>query len=219
MQAWLTATAAAQATQQAMLAAQARAQATAGITSSLGAGTVLYSDDLTTPGGGWIDDGSQCYFSHQGYHVSTYSAQYYAWCYSSQRSYANVIITAQAQLLRGNIYGIVFRLDPNARTFYVLEINSAGAYRFVRATGSNPLNWLTLIDWTLSSTIQPGYGRTNTFLLMANGPQFRFYLNRQLIVTIFTDTAYASGLIGFLVGGDSTGGMEALFSNVCVFQK
>ncbi len=215
----LTATAAAQATEQARLAAQARVQATAGITSSLGAGTVLYADDLTTPGGGWIDDGSQCYFSPQGYHVSTYSAQYYAWCYSGQRAYTNVVITAQAQLLRGNIYGIIFRLDPSARTFYILELNSAGSYRFVRATGSNPLTWLTLIDWTPSSAIQPGYHTTNTFLIVANGPQFRFYLNRQLIVTTFTDSAYTSGLIGFLVGGDSAGGTEAVFSNVWVFQK
>ncbi len=218
-QASLIATAAAQATEQARLAAQARVQATAGITNSLGAGTVLYDDDLTTPGGGWIDDGSQCYFSPQGYHVSTYSAQYYAWCYSSQQAYTNVVITAQAQLLRGNIYGIIFRLDPSSRTFYILELNSAGAYRFVRATGSNPLTWLTLIDWTPSSAIQPGFGSTNTFLIVANGPQFRFYLNRQLIVTTFTDSAYTSGLIGFLVGGDSAGGTEAVFSNVWVFQK
>jgi len=110
-------------------------------------------------------------------------------------------------------------LQPSARTFYILELNSAGAYRFVRATGSNPLNWLTLIDWTPSSAIQPGYGSTNTFLIVANGSQFRFYLNRQLIVTTFTDSAYTSGLIGFLVGGDSAGGTEAVFSNVCVFQK
>jgi eukaryotic-like serine/threonine-protein kinase len=218
-QALLTATAAAQATRQAALAAQARVQATAGITSSLGAGTVLYADDLTSPGGGWIDDGSQCYFSPQGYHVSTYSAQYYAWCYSSQRAYTNVIITAQAQLLRGDIYGIVFRLNPAARTFYVLEIDSAGSYRFVRATGSNPLTWLTLIDWTPSGAIQPGYRNTNTFLIVASGPQFRFYLNRQLIVTTFTDSAYTSGLIGFLVGGDSSGGTQAVFSNMWVFQK
>jgi serine/threonine protein kinase len=218
-QSFLTATAAAQATQQAELAAQARAQATAGITSSLGAGTVLYSNNLTSPGGGWIDDGSQCYFSPQGYHVSTYTARYYAWCYSSQHTYSNVIITAQAQLLRGDTYGIIFRLDPSARTFYVLEINSAGAYRFVRATGSDPLNWITLIDWTPSSAILPGYHAINTFLIVAEGPQFRFYINRQLVVARFTDSAYAEGMIGFLVGGDSAGGTEAVVSNVWVFQK
>lgn len=215
----LSATAAAQASEQALLAAQARVQATAGITGSLGAGTVLYVNDLTAPGGGWIDDGSQCYFSSQGYHVRTYSAQYYAWCYTSQHHYTNVIITAQAQLLRGDTYGVIFRLNPFSRTFYVLEINRRGAYRFVLATGSDPLNWITLIDWTPSTAIQTGYRNTNTFLIVADGPQFRFYLNRQLIVTTFTDTTYTSGMIGFLVGGDNPNGTEAVFSNVWVFQK
>lgn len=218
-QPWLTATAAALATTQAELAAQARVQATAGITSSLGAGTVLYSDLLNAPGGGWVDDGSQCYFTPQGYHVRTYTSQVYAWCYSSARGYSNVVITAQAQLLRGDTYGIVFRLNPGSRTFYILEINSVGEYRFVRANGDNPLNWLTLIDWTPSSAILTGYRTTNTFLIVATGPQFRFYINRQLIIATFSDSAYASGLIGFLVGGDTPGGTEAVFNNIWIFQK
>lgn len=219
VQPWLTATAAAQATTQANLAAEARAQATAGISNSLGAGIVLYADTLTSPGGGWINDGSQCAFSPQGYHVRTYTSQVFAWCYSSAEVYTSAIITAQAQLLRGDTFGFVFRLNPSTRTFYVLEINSTGSYRFVRASGDNPQNWLTLIDWTPSSAIVTGYGNLNTMLMVANGSQFRFYLNRQLMVTSFTDTAYTSGMVGFLVGGDKPGGTEAVFSNIWVFQK
>ena len=218
-QPWLTATAQAQATQQAALAAQARAQATAGITSSIGAGQVLYADDMTTPGGGWIDDGSQCYFSPEGYHVRTFTPREVAWCYSSQQSYSNVVMIAQARLLHGDIYGLVFRLSPTARQFYVLELNNAGQYRFVRATGDDPLNWLTLIDWTPSSAIVSGYDAINTFLVIANGSRFRFYINRQLVVTTYTDADYASGMIGFLVGGDMQGGTEAVFGNVWVFEK
>jgi hypothetical protein len=59
----------------------------------------------------------------------------------------------------------------------------------------------------------------NTFLVIAKGAHFRFYINKQLIVSAFTDPTYASGLIGFLVGGDSAGGTEAIFSNLWVFQK
>lgn len=218
-QPWLTATAQALSTQQAALAAQARAQATAGITSSIGAGQVLYANDMTTPGGGWINDGSQCYFSPEGYHVRTFTPREVAWCYSSQQSYRNVVITAQARLLHGDIYGLIFRLTPTTRQFYILELNHSGQYRFVRATGPDPLNWLTLIDWTPSSAIASGYNATNTFLIIANGPHFRFYINRQLVITTYTDTAYSNGLIGFLVGGDMQGGTEAVFSNVWVFQK
>ena len=215
-------TATAQAQLQATLAAQARAQATAGITSSIGIGNILYSDPMTTPGNGWVDDGSQCYFSPQGYHVQTPSAHVAAWCYSNIQSFSNVVFTAQVQLLRGDTCGLVFRLSPDSRQFYVVEINNQGEYRFVRASGNNPLNWLTLIDWTPSNAIFKGYDHTNTFLIVATGSHFSFYFNKQLIMSSYSDTSdstYTSGLIGFLVGGDSAGGTEAVFSNVWVFQK
>ena len=181
--------------------------------------TVLYADDMTTPGYGWIDDGRQCFFSPQGYHVQTPSTHEVAWCYSGLQTYSNIVITALAQLLRGDIYGLVFRLSPRSRQFYVLEINSHGQYRFVRASGSNPLNWLTLIDWTPSSAILSGYQHTNTFLIAAASSHFSFYINQQLVMFDFLDPAYTSGLIGFLVGGDTPGGTEAIFSNIWVFQK
>jgi len=218
----LTATTTAQVAQaqiQATLAAQARVQATAGITSAIGAGTVLYQYDLTSSGGGWIDDGYQCYFSPQGYHVRSFTPHAAAWCYSNQQQFTNAVITAQAQLLHGDVYGLVFRLSHYSREFYVLEINSMGEYRFVRAWGNDPQAWLTLIDWTHSNAILSGYGHINTFLVLATGSHFRFYINKQLIVTDFTDTFYTSGLIGFLVGGDTKGGTEAIFSNIWVFQN
>jgi len=220
-------TATAQAKIQATLAAQSRVQATAGITSSIGAGRILYGDTLTNPNGdsststsgGWVNDGLQCSFKLDGYHVQTYAPHTAAWCYSNQQQFSDVVITAQAQLLRGDIYGLVFRLSPVNREFYVLELNRMGEYRFVRASGNDPSQWLTLIDWTHSNAIPSGYGHINTFLILAKGSQFRFYINQQLIVTNFSDSLYSSGLIGFLVGGDSAGGSEAVFSNVWVFQK
>jgi hypothetical protein len=214
-----TATAIEQIQAQATLAAQSRVRATAGITTAIGAGNVLYANDMTSASGGWINDGSQCYFSGQGYHVYSAFAHAMAWCYSGQQSFSNVIITAQATLLRGDIYGLVFRLSPLSKSFYALELNSQGEYRFVLAQGSNPLNWLTLIDWTRSAAIRSGYNHTNTFLILATGIHFRFYINKQLIVPSFSDNNYHSGLLGFLAGGDSEGGTEAIFKNVWVFQK
>ena len=216
-----------QAHAQATLAAQAQVQATAGIINSLSVGNVLYSNsmllsDNATDTGGWLNDGTQCFFSSIGYHVYTARPHSVSWCYSSRQSYANVIITAQAQLLRGDIYGVIFRLQPRSSSFYVLEINSQGAYRLVRAQGNDTQNWLVLIDWTPSSAILAGYGQTNIFLIIATDSQFRFYINRQLLVNTITDTSYttyASGLIGFLTGGDSYGGTEAVFHDVWVFQK
>ncbi len=214
-----TATAISRTNLQATLAAQSQAQATAGITTAIGTGKVLYANNMTNNGGGWLDDGSQCYFSPQGYHVHTTLTHALVWCYSNQQQYANVVITVQAQLLYGDIYGLMFRLHPDNKAFYALELNSWGEYRFVRAFGSDPLTWLTLIDWTRSNAIQSGYGHTNTFMIVATGNHFRFYINKQLIVSSFIDSSYFSGMVGFLVGGDSAGGTEAIFSNIWIYQK
>ncbi len=218
-QAAATATALSQAQAEATLAAQARVAATAGVTGSIGAGKVLYADPLASQGGGWLDDGSQCFFRAHGYHVQTSHAHEFAWCYSGRQVFSNVVISAQARLTRGEVYGLVFRLSPGAQQFYALEINAKGAYRFVLATGSNPASWITLIDWTRSTAIQPGYNRTNTLLVVASGSDFRFYVNKQLLTIGYTNGAYSSGLVGFLVGGDTSRGTEAVFTNIFVFQK
>jgi hypothetical protein len=207
-----------QALQQATLAAQAHVKATAGITSAIGAGTVLYSNDLLAPGYGWLNDGYQCFFTPAGYHVAT-SAHTAAWCYYNQSFFSNVVITAEMQLLHGDIYGIVFRLRPGTKAFYVLELNSQGEYRFVRAEGNDPVRWLTLIDWTYTNAILSGYRHVNTILVVARNTQIAIYINKQLVVPGFSDSAYLSGFIGFLAGGDSRGGTEAVFSNIWVFQK
>jgi serine/threonine protein kinase len=218
-QAEATATAFSQAQAEATLAAQARVQATAGVTGSIGAGKVLYQDTLTEQGGGWIDDGTQCFFSSQGYHVQTIHAHEFAWCYTGQQAFSNTVISVQARLVHGEVYGLVFRLSPTAQQFYTLEINDLGEYRFVLATGSNPNAWITLIDWTHSNAIQPAQKAYNTFLVIAAGSNFRFYINKQLIMTNYTNTAYSSGMIGFMVGGDTPRGTEAIFNNIFVFQK
>jgi predicted Ser/Thr protein kinase len=208
----------AQAHQQATLAAQAHVKAAAGITAALGVGKVLYSNNLLTPAYGWLNDGYQCFFTPTGYHVTT-SAHSASWCYYNQNLFSNVVITAEMRLLRGDIYGIVFRLSPGSKAFYVLEINSQGEYRFVRAQSDNPYRWLTLIDWTHTNALLSGYGHTNTILVVATGNQTTIYINRQLIISEFLDSAYLSGFIGFLVESDNQGSTEAVFSNVWVFQK
>lgn len=218
-QAEATATAENQAQVQATLAAQARVEATAGISSSIGAGRILYANPLVSHGNGWVDDGYQCFFKQQGYHVQTAEAHEFAWCYSGAQIFSNVVISAQGRLQRGDVYGVVFRLNPIAQEFYALEINKEGFYRFVLANGNNPTAWLTLIDWTRSNAILTGYNQVNTFLVISSGSNFRFYINKQLVVTNYTNTSYTSGMIGFLVGGDTTGGTEAIFSNMLVFQK
>jgi serine/threonine protein kinase len=218
LQANLTAIAArAQAQLQATLAAQSRVQGSTGADTGLNTGQLLYASDMKNPGGGWVNDGSQCSFSPQGYHVQVYTPYRVAWCYSSQEQFSDAKITVQAQLLHGNIYGLIFRLNPANQSFYALEINNNGEYRFVRAQSNNPLNWLTLIDWTPSSAIQSGYGHINIFTVLAKGPELSFYINREFVGS-FSDKTYASGFIALLAGEDDNGEAEAIFDNLGVYQ-
>lgn len=201
------------------LAAQARIQAVTEITSAIGAGKILYYNDMLQKSAGWINDGNQCYFTPQGYHVHTGLAHAVAWCYSNQQSFANAVMSVQVQMHYGDFCGLVFRLNPYYRSFYVLELNSYGEYRLQRALGNDPARWLTLIDWTNSSAIHQGYGQSNTMLIIAAKDHFRIYINRQLAISTFTDQTYTAGLIGLLVGGDSIYGTEAVFKQLVIFQK
>jgi len=213
-----TATAMAHTHAQATLAAQAHVQSSAGITAAIGAGRVLYASDLTAPDIGWLNDGYQCALTPHGYHVFT-PAHGAAWCYFNQHAFSNTIMTVRATLLRGDVYGLIFRLNPVGKSFYVLELNSQGEFRFVRAHGRNPLNWLTLIDWTRSDAIHRGYNIPNVLLVVANRDHFSFYINRQLVISTFQDGLYATGFVGFLVAGDNLWGTRAVFNNVWIFQK
>lgn len=76
-----------------------------------------------------------------------------------------------------------------------------------------------LIFLPLSFAIAAGYGQRNNILVIANGANFRFYINHQLIISTFSDNAYHTGLIGLLAGGDNIKGTEAVFNNMIVFQK
>lgn len=204
---------------QATLAAQARIQTNTGITAAVGTGKVLYYNEMSQKSFGWINDGSQCYFTPQGYHVHTGLAHAVAWCYSNQQSFENVVMSVQVQMLYGDFCGLVFRLNPYSKTFYVLEINSYGQYRFQRALGNDPAHWLTLIDWTNDNAIQKGFGNSNRLLVVSTGDHFRIYVNQQLVVSTFIDATYRAGLVGLLVGGDNIDGTEAVFRQLVIFQK
>lgn len=204
---------------QATLAAQAQIQAMTEITASIGAGKILYYNAMNQKSAGWINDGNQCYFTPQGYHVHTGLAHAVAWCYSNQQSFANIVMSVQVQMHYGDFSGLVFRLNPYYRSFYVLELNSYGEYRLQRALGNDPARWLTLIDWTNSSAIRQGYGQSNTMLVIATRDHFRIYINKQLAISTFIDGTYTAGLIGLLVGGDSIYGTEAVFKQLVIFQK
>ncbi|QBD78230.1 serine/threonine protein kinase [Ktedonosporobacter rubrisoli] len=215
----MTATAQAQHQTQATLVAQARIQAVAKLIKPItGASKLIYSNDLSVPSGEWLDDGSQCFFSPQGYHVTSPPHQS-AWCYSTLLQFSNAIISVQTQFMRGNLCGLIFRLNPATKAFYALEINNRGEYRFIRAYSKDPNNWLIIVDWTHSDAILSSYGSINTLMAITTKAQFLFYINNRLVASIPADASYTHGSVGFIVGTENAQRAEAIFSNILVFQK
>ncbi len=203
---------------QATVASQARTLAPSGFTQGLDTGHLLYANELLSAGEGWINDGEQCYFGPDGYHVQIHTQFEAAWCYNGQQQFSNFKVLAQARIMRGDICGVVLRLSPGSSTFYVLEINQKGEYRFVKAITNNPQNWVPLIDWKHSNALVTGYQQTNTFFIQAQDFHYSFYINGKFI-NDFADISYSAGYIGFFVGGDSPGGTSAIFRNLSVYQN
>jgi hypothetical protein len=209
--------------QQATLVAQSQAIAPSDIASSITSGKLLYASNLITSQAGWMRDTTQCHFVSMGYVVQTTYAHQAGWCFLNTRIFTNVVLVAQTSVLHGDIAGITFRLNNNIPSFYVFEVNTQGAYRFIRAQGNNPANWTTLIDWTDTSSLHTGYGVPNTVFISMEGSQYKFYANKQLIGA-YNDTLlpstnlFGSGSIGFLSAGDTPQGTQSLFSNLQLYQ-
>ena len=101
-----------------------------------------------------------------------------------------------AQLVRGPdraSYGIIFR-RPNKNNYYIFRINDRQEYAFhVRIDGELE----AMLDWEYSSAIQPG--EKNKIAVVAEGPQFTFLINDQLVAQA-QDTRLEEGEAGVVIG-------------------
>jgi hypothetical protein len=134
------ATSNAQATVQANVAATAtvQVQATAGVLQTAMAGQPRYSDALkagnvndTT----WMNDGTYCFFSLDGYHVRVDTRSYpvnHPVCTESDRSYRDAAITVDMRIRGGYAGGLLIRLQSNQFPNilgYFFEVGIGGNYQ------------------------------------------------------------------------------------------
>ncbi len=200
-----TATANVQATQQAVLAT-----ATA-VTSA----TPLLKDNLSSDStGNWPNDGTNCIFRQNTYHVVVISANYLQPCELNAQTFDNVAIQVDVSLLSGSDAGLIFR--ANADQFYDFEINSKGEFFFRRHDAGAGSKYTYLIENTQNNAIALT-GHKNTLLVIASGSDFKLFINRTFVGEAH-DTTYASGQMGFDAGTlsqDQSG--EASFANLDVY--
>jgi hypothetical protein len=223
----ISGTATAVAVNNAHLTATAQVYATATAVAS----TYPFSDKLVlndpmvdnSKGSNWDNDKTTgCYFDASAYHVVIDQANQYNTCAALGTDYTNFTFETDMVIKSGGdgaSGGLLFRADENNNKYYRLSIDSNGDY-FILAivdntgTGSNG-NARTMKQGTASS-FETGESQSNTLAIVANGDQYSFYVNKQLVTT-FTDSSYTHGQIGFDVDYGTTT-TELLFTNTKVWQ-
>jgi eukaryotic-like serine/threonine-protein kinase len=170
-------------------------------------------DDLSTDFiGGWYVDNTSCTFAGGAYHVIVKQANFLQTCESSTFSFDNAALQVDVSLLSGSNAGLIFRASD--QRYYDFGIDNQGDYFFRRhdSNGAGGGTITDLIPGTRSSAIAPGK-RKNTLLVIANGSDFKLFINRNFVGEQ-QDSSYIGGQVGFGVGTlPSVNTGEASFSN------
>lgn len=202
----------AQSTTTAVNPSSATATAIAAAASTVTIRAPLLTDGLSSNRNGWRED-TNCVFTGGTYHVIVNLANFLQPCESNTLSFDNAAIQVDVSLLSGNDAGLIFRI--NGTQFYDFEITNAGQFFFRRHIAG--ANYDYLIPSTSSSAIAPGNAK-NTILVIANGSDFKFYING-VFVGEQHDSTFVSGQIGFVAGTfPQTSSGEASFANLNVFK-
>ncbi len=216
-QAQATATAAAVGTAHAKATQQAQAAATAGVAATVTSGTPILTDNLSSNTNGRWHESPSCVFTGGTYHVLVSQTDTLQVCGPSQSgssslTFDNAAIQVDVSLLSGNDAGLIFRV--NGSQFYDFEITNQGQFFFRRHDSG--ANYTYLIPNTTSSAIASGTAK-NTLLVIANGSDFKLYING-VFVGEKQDNTYSSGQIAFVTGTTgSTTSAEGSFANLKVF--
>ncbi len=216
----LSATANARATSTAQLAnatatQHAHVSATAGVALTATSGTLVLSDTLNSNINGRWPQTSSCVFKGGGYHVIVQQANSLQICPSNTFSISNTAIQADVSLLSGDNAGLLFRVSGSQ--FYDFEITSQGTFFLRRHNGGTGANYTYLLAPSSSPAVHTG-GQVNRLLAIANGSNFKLYINGTFVGEA-QDSTYSTGQIGFVVGTlPSTNTGEGSFTNLKMYK-
>ena len=135
------------------------------------------------------------------------------------RNFADAIYQVEATPLKGaedNGYGLLFRVDAAAESFYVFKVSSDG-YVYAGLCSDSCLDQQALVDrdWFSSPAVAQGLGVTNVLRVEAIGPDIIFYVN-DVEVGRVTNEALEAGDIGLLTETFTPGGLRVAFDNFSV---
>jgi hypothetical protein len=111
-------------------------------------------------------------------------------------------------------YGLLFRVqDP--QQFYRYSITSNGLYVIERHNSDG--TWTRLVqDWLPTEAINQGLNVANRLKVIANGPEFTFYVNDILLQQV-TDATYPSGAIALSAGTFGGDNLQVSFDELVVY--
>lgn len=195
---------------------QAMQQAANATAKAVTASTPLLKDNLSgDTNNSWPNDGVNCVFRTSTYHVIVTSADYLQPCELAAQTFDNAAIKVDVSLLSGNDAGVIFR--ANGDQFYDFEINTKGEFFFRRHDAGAGSKYTYLLQSTQSNAIVPT-GQKNTLLAIANGSDFKLFINGTFVGEA-QDSTYTSGQIGFVAGTLSANASgEASFASLSVFK-
>lgn len=193
----------------------ARVSATAGVALTATSGTLVLSDTLNSNINGRWPATSSCVFKGGSYHVIVQQANFLQICPSNTFSTGNTAIQADVSLLSGDNAGLLFRVSGSQ--FYDFEITSQGTFFLRLHKGGTGANYTYLLAPSSSPAIRTG-GQANRLLAIANGSNFKLYINGTFVGEA-QDSTYSNGQIGFIVGTlPSTNTGEGSFTNLKMYK-
>jgi hypothetical protein len=133
---------------------------------------------------------------------SVYIASFYA------------LVTVRPQLCTANDeFGLIFRLTPEGNHFR-FGLNCAGLAKVTRVVNnlSAPLIPPTATDYVLPGPLVP-----NRIAVLAQGPDFRFYLNDHEVFRL-RDISLPAGAIGLYVRSGDGGQATVAFSDLVIYE-
>jgi hypothetical protein len=147
--------------------------------------------------------------------IHVHSPNHVAWAYV-ERTFTDFRLRVEATPVGGpldNEYGVLIRMRENEQ-FYAFSISADGYARVARYNVPNLEQTILGSDWTLTPAVQQGQA-TNVLTIEARGPQFKFWVNDELVAEVEDDTLSKGGL-GLYAGAFSEPGVHVHFDNLRV---
>jgi len=163
---------------------------------------VFFQDPLTANTNGWADDGTNCSFHNDGYHVANGFI-----CFAPAGSFGSVSVSVTTRQVAGPItefYGLVLR-HTSQGNYYLFSIDSNGKWRFSKVVNNT---FADILPFVPNSAIHHGANEVNTLKVRAIGTHFTFFVNG-IQVGEADDSTFSDGRCGVDGGGSS----EIVFTN------